>query len=154
MNTTLVRRRGVEAGSLRRAACPHHLRGDLARGQVVLEPHLAGRAERAAHRTSDLRRDADGDAVAVSHEDRLDDVLTAQPQEGLPRRAAIGRSLGHHVDAERKLFREAPSERGWHVAHLVVRAPRAHSCAHTCFARKAGSPHRTSRSASCSRVRS
>ena len=48
------------------------LLADLADVEVALEPGLAGRAERAAHRASGLRRDADGGAVAVAHEDGLD----------------------------------------------------------------------------------
>ena len=40
------------------------LAGDLAGGQVADQPHLAGQAERAAHRAADLRRDAEGHAPA------------------------------------------------------------------------------------------
>jgi hypothetical protein len=46
--------------------------GDLARGQVALQPHLRGGAEGAAERAPRLRREAQGQGVAVAHEHDLD----------------------------------------------------------------------------------
>ena len=60
--------------SARSSACARtrDLTGDLARREMPNESHLAGQAERAAHRAANLCRDAEGLRGRVGNEDRLD----------------------------------------------------------------------------------
>ena len=81
MNTTFVRRCGVVSGRLRGLALrPQDLGSDLAGRQVVLQAHLPGRAEAAAHRAPGLRAHADRHAVGVAHR--------ARPRSDVCRRAS------------------------------------------------------------------
>ena len=50
----------------------HGLGDDFARGEMARVAHLAGGAEDAAHRTTDLRTDAGGHPARVAHEDGFD----------------------------------------------------------------------------------
>src|SRR5207245_8180255 len=78
----------------------------LARREVPDEPHLAGRAERAGHRATGLRRNADGVARAVMrHEHGLDPMAIVELQQDLARLAIGARLLDDRLDA-------GPAERG------------------------------------------
>ena len=86
-----------------------HLRDDLARAEIPLEPHRAREAEGAREAAADLRRHAEREPVAVGHQHRLhtspigedeDDLLAAI----LRRRPAL--HLGH-AD-ERALGQDSP----------------------------------------------
>jgi hypothetical protein len=66
-----------------------HQHPDLARnfagGEVAHETHLAGEAERAIHRTTDLRRDAERLGRRVRNEDRLDFTTVGELDQVLRR---------------------------------------------------------------------
>ena len=64
---------------------------DFPGGQVPDEPHLAGQAEPAGHRASDLRRHAEGHGRRVRDEHRFDPAPVAELEDELP--GAVGRQL-------------------------------------------------------------
>ena len=104
---------GRRVGQARRLAPrPHRLRRDLAGGQVVLQTHLPGGAERAPHRAAGLGRDADGDPVADSPSARPRS-RAAPPRRSrrLPCRAAVGGALVQDLDAERETRPSSRSRR-------------------------------------------
>src|SRR5438093_786328 len=117
--------RGRGRQSARFPPAPHHLRRDLAHGQVVAKTHLARRAEGAPHRAAGLRRHADRDAVSIPHQDGLDHVRPAEPEKRLPGRAPVGGPLIQELDADRKRTRQALPERRRNVRHLLVGRPGA-----------------------------
>ena len=156
MNTTLVRRLGVESGS--RVASrfgPHDLSGDLTRREIRLEPHLAGRAEAAPHRAADLRRDAHRDPIRIAHQDRPRSRVRHRG-EGGPCGLSRGRLCAHRgprspVATPRPIARGASegcrsSGRTWRCVSTVATTP--------VWLGKAGSSQSVSRPASSTRVRS
>eukprot|EP00964_Phaeocystis_antarctica_P157434 scaffold127594_cov69-Phaeocystis_antarctica.AAC.7 len=59
---------------------------DLVGAQVTFEAHLAGRAERAAHRAAHLRRDARcAPVIRIRHQHRLNELPVVQTQQTLSR---------------------------------------------------------------------
>ncbi len=99
---------------------PDCLGADLAGAEVVLQPHLPGGAERAAHRAARLRRDAHRHPVRVPHQYGLDDVRPAEPKQRLAGGTAVGCSLGQDLDTERQLSRQTFTERPGDVGHVLV----------------------------------
>ena len=83
-----VEGRTGEAGGVREHA---DLTDDLAGGKIPHEPHLAGQAERAAHRAPDLRRDAERLRGRVGNVDRFDVAAVGELQQKL--RRAVFRGL-------------------------------------------------------------
>ena len=75
-----------------RAGTGDDLLDDLGGRHVALEAALAGRAERAGHAAAGLAGDADGGAVGVAHQHRLDEGAV----EELPQRLARGALVGLH----------------------------------------------------------
>ena len=61
------------------------LADDFAGGQVPHQPHLAGEAEAARHRASDLGRDAEGHRRRVGDEHRFDHVAVGEAQQRISR---------------------------------------------------------------------
>ena len=75
MKTTFVSLLRVLAGSRAASRRPHTTCAAISPAvRFVLQSHLTRRAERAAHGTPRLRRDAHGHAVRVAHEHGLDHV--------------------------------------------------------------------------------
>src|SRR5262249_3407104 len=60
-----------------------NLTGDFACGQIPDKTHLAGQAEPAAHRASDLRRDAERHGRGVRDENRLKMLLIGEAKDEL-----------------------------------------------------------------------
>ena len=114
---------------------------DLLGGEVAAQPQPPGRAERAAHRAADLRRDADGGAPGDQHEDGLDGMTVRRREEGLARRALrrdarlhLGERHGREPLGQRlaqgqrqsrhgrEVRDEPPGERLVHLAGAIRRA--------------------------------
>ncbi len=108
----------------RRLRGTQHLLDDLAGVEVALEPGLAGRAERAAHRAPGLRRHAHRRALGVAHEHGLDlrAVARARPQP-LRRHAVVRGLLDERVECEGKRVGEALAQRARQRGGVVERAP-------------------------------
>jgi hypothetical protein len=105
MNTTFDTRRPPSRTDRR----PYDLLHDLARGQVPIEPRLAGGAEPASHGAPGLARHADGDAVPVRHEHRLDAAVVVQAPQELHGRATVGRPFRDELERARQLVRDTVS---------------------------------------------
>ena len=65
-----------------------NLAGDFAGGEIAVDPHLAGQAERALHRAADLGGDAEGHVASARSSagfgdaDGLDVLAVAEPRAG------------------------------------------------------------------------
>ena len=68
---------------------------DLGGRHVARETRLAGRAERAVHAASRLRRDAQRDPPGVAHQHGLDEGAVVQLPQELDRVAAVGLEPSH-----------------------------------------------------------
>ena len=120
-----------------------HLPRDLISAQVAPPPHPARRAEDAAQRAPDLRRDAQGAAPALGNQDRLDRLAVGQlPQEFLSAvvRNLVGRGFepcqwelpierrtqrGRQIGRVRPTGHRALPQAGEHLADPVRRLPGA-----------------------------
>ncbi len=71
------------------------LREDLCLREVALQTALTRRTERAGHATTRLRRDAEGRAARVPHQDALEQRAVVEAPEGLDRASAVGGELLH-----------------------------------------------------------
>ena len=93
-----------------------HLPDDLAGGQVTLQPALACGAERTGHATTGLRRDADGGASGVAHDDRLDHRPIESAPGGLDRQAGVRRLLAdRHEQGREELVRNLLPDSGGQI---------------------------------------
>ena len=117
----------VEAviGEIQLADEDANLPDDFSGGEIPVDPHLAGQAERAAHRAADLRRDAEGHAVGVGEvlaggifgdADGLDVLAVAQREQELG--GAVGRLLAAHD--QRRVDVEVGGERRAQLAAQIA----------------------------------
>ena len=146
MNTMLDSRR---AGCASRTVAVAHRRGrphlleDLRRRQVALQPALARRAERARHPAAGLRRDADGVALRIAHQHRLEGRAVHRAPQHLARLPGVAFDLPHRVEQLREQVgaparappradrssgadrRSAGRSTGWPAAYREMRAAQA-----------------------------
>jgi hypothetical protein len=127
---------------------PHHLLDDLARGELSLEPGLAGGAEAARHGAARLGGDAHRRALGVVHEHRLDEGAVVQAPEPLHRVPAVGGRHELRLEGERQRVGHpvAHGEREVVISAGSMRAGRGPS--HTCRARNGGRSARAAASSS------
>ncbi len=97
----------------------HHLFHDLALAQVALEACLARRTELARHGTPRLGRNADGHAVRVAHQHRLDLGAVVQAPQPLRRLPAVRLPARHLVEGRRQCLGQLAAQRHGQLGHLL-----------------------------------
>jgi len=90
---------------------------DFRRRQIAIEAHGAGQAERAGKPATDLSRKAEGEPVAIGHEDRLDPGSVRQAQHELPAPVLGRRDPLDLRKADERLFTQPRSKLPGKIAH-------------------------------------